>query len=55
MTEPTPEPEAWIRTAAITAVTKTIADLQHCGDADAPERLEFLQRLLTRLEEGQAK
>jgi hypothetical protein len=58
MTEMTIEHEeceavpAWVREGAIAVVARCIADLQSCADANAPERLEFFQRLLTRLEEG---
>jgi hypothetical protein len=52
MTELTIEHEEWIRKAAITVVTERIAELQCCGHADAPERLEALQRLLAQLERG---
>jgi hypothetical protein len=52
MTELTIEQEDSIRKAAIAVVTGRIAELQCCGDADAPERLAVLQRLLTQLEKG---
>jgi hypothetical protein len=54
MTELTIEQEAWIRKAAIAVVVKRIAELQCCGDADAPERLEVMQLLLAQLEKGRA-
>jgi hypothetical protein len=50
MTELTTEQEASIRKAAIAVVTGRIAELECCDDAE--ERLEFLQRLLVRLEKG---
>jgi hypothetical protein len=54
MTELTIEREEWIRKAAIAVVTERIAELQSCGDADAPERLDVLRRLLIQLEKGRA-
>jgi hypothetical protein len=46
------EHEEWIRKAAIAVVLRQMAELQCCGDADAPEQLEMLQRLLAQLEKG---
>jgi hypothetical protein len=47
--------EQEIREAAIGVVTKIIADLRCCSDANAPERLDFFERLLTRIREGAGK
>jgi hypothetical protein len=44
--------EQEIREASILVVAGLIADLRSCADADAPERLEVMQRLLTQLERG---
>jgi hypothetical protein len=42
--------EEEIRKAAIIAVTERIAELQFCGNADTPERLEVLRNLLAKFE-----
>ena len=52
MTELTIEQEEWIRKTTITVVTERIAELQCSGHADAPDRIEWLQRLLAKLEKG---
>jgi hypothetical protein len=47
--------EEWIRKAAITVVTERIAELQCCGDADAPDRLEVLPTAVGPVTEGVCK